>query len=129
MTALCPGGLWHRRAASEEQGVTRPYAIAAVVPQEKEFQSDHTCIQSFLIEIVIYGDEKTDNTGKIAGYLCAWDLDVTIFQSLSARVLGFFPSAESLDLDSQEKSGQDVVLATKQWELVLHYTLQSVPSN
>ena len=129
LAALCPGGLWHRRAASEEQGVTRPYAVVAVVPQDdKEFISDKSCIQGFLVTVTIYGDQTTSNTGEIASQFCAWDLDRSIFATLPAKVLGFFPANESLDLSPEEKAGRDVVIAAKQWLLKLLHQTAVVPS-
>jgi hypothetical protein len=140
MVALVPGGLWHRRAPGQDQKVApplgdatgailRPYAVAAVTPQDdKEFISNRTCLQSFLLVIRIFGDEKVSNTGQAASYLCAWDLDRSLFQSLAAKVLGIFPAGEILDLDPEEKAGQDVVIASKAWALKLHYSVQSVPT-
>jgi len=130
MTALCPGGVWHRRAASEEQGQQRPYAILTVAPQEeKEFITDQSCIQGFHVTLRIYGDEQTDTTGKIAGYLPAWDLDRNRLQGIPARIIGLFPSAEDIDLDPEEKTGKDVVIAAKQWLLKLHYLIGTIPNN
>ena len=129
MTALCPGGLWHRRAPSEEQGQRRPYGILIVGPQEKEFITDQSCIQGFLIGLRIYGDEQTDNTGKIVSYLCGWDLDRELLQGIPAKIIGLFPSAEEIDLDPEEKTGRDVVIAAKQWLLSLHYLIGTTPTN
>jgi len=129
-TALCPGGMWHRRAASEEQGQKRPYAVLTVVAlEEKEFISDQTCLQGFLLTLRIYGNEQTDTTGKIAGYLSAWDLDRHVLQGIPARIIGLFPSAEDIDLDAEEKTGKDVVIAAKQWLLKLHYLIGTIPNN
>jgi len=127
MIAMCPGGLWHRRAASTDQGVKRPYGVVAVTSGEKEYLSSKDCVQPFTLAITIYGDEKTDNTGMIASYLCAWDLDRALFASLPARVLGFTPASEVLDLDPEEKEGKDVVIAMKVWTLLLHFITQTVP--
>lgn len=122
MAALVPGGLWHRRApSSPAQGLDRPYAVLTLTPEDKEFLSDKTCIQSFTVTITVYGDEKTDNTGVIAGFLTEWDMDRTLFASVPAQVVGFFPSGEAIDLDPEEKEGHDVVVASKRWTLVLHH--------
>ena len=130
MTALCPGGVWHRRAASEEQGQQRPYAVLTVAPlEEKEFITDQTCLQGFLVTLRVYGNELTDATGKIASYLSAWDLDRNRLQGVPARILGLFPSAEDIDLDPEEKTGKDVVIAAKQWLLKLHYLIGTHPTN
>ncbi len=121
MMALVPGGLWHRRAPSTEQGTDRPHGILTLVPEDKEFISDRSCIQAFRLTIAIYGDEKTDNAGAIAGYLGEWDFDLTLLASVPAQVLGLFPANEAIDLDPEEKEGHDVVIASKQWTLILHH--------
>jgi hypothetical protein len=125
LTALCPGGAWHERGPDEDHGGVRPFATCRVQPKEKQYISDRSCVQTFVVQIDVYGNQDTATTGKIADTLCAWDVDTTRFAKLQAKVVGFFPTTESLGLDTAMKKGENVVLASKAWALVLHYTIGS----
>lgn len=123
MTALCPGGIWHRFGLPAERGGILPYATVAVVPlPDKEYFTDRSCIQSFVITVRFYAEQTAATVGEIANYLSDWDLDIDFWRNvLVADVLGFVPQGEALDVDAQKKEGLDVVVAEKTWTLRLHY--------
>ena len=128
MTILAPGGIWHRRAPS---GILSagPYVVLDVLAGPKETFSDKTCLQDFSITLTIYGGQDVVTSGEIADKLCDWDLSRSIFDAVPAKIVGLFPDPEGIDLNSEEKSGQDVVLAVKKWTLKLHYQIGSNPEN
>lgn len=118
-STILPGGLWYGRAPD---ATISPYGLVTIEDGKKTFTTNGYFLQNLTMKIVIYSTEGIASTSikNIAVLLSeAFDFKNADMNIANGKVVNIQPMGNLVDIDSQLRESEDVVVSTFNWLIIL----------
>lgn len=118
-STILPGGLWYGRVP---QDVVSPYAIVTIEDGKKTFTTNGKFLQNINMKIVVYstGGVASTSIKNIANLMSqAFDYKNKTMTIASGKVVNIQPIQNLVDIDTQLRDAEDVIVSTFMWLVIL----------